>query len=442
MKKRMISACLMVALLFSSALPVYAASSEMTAAADALYQKGLFNGKGMDANGNPIYDLDAAPTRHEAVTMLVALLGKTEEAKAGNWKTPFTDVAAWAKPAVGYAYANGLAAGTSATTFGGNQKISATQYLTYVLRALGYEAGVDFQWNKAWELSDKIGLTDGRYNENTKQFTRGDVAWISYRSLSCEKKEVFSFAIPEETEVQKADYKRSQNALNRVNQISDLSKNSLTWDQARALVGQDLETVKKHVKTIKDCMLYMSASGYGNASGDMRIKDGKIVWHFNVSPEVVFERGEGNCGGTSALVAYLLEGDYDEVGFVGMSGKIHEGGHVINYIKEKDSCYMLDINSYGSVRYFSEGHGKDFDQTVKNFLSGYPKPYMMAYTYTTKEYGDAPIGWADEPTNYLIEGFADDIHIVYETPEEGYVYEFIKVSPKALDKIIHVKTNN
>ena len=44
-------------------------------------------------------------------------LGKETEAKNGTWDTPFTDVADWAKPYVGYAYANGLTSGTGDTTF-------------------------------------------------------------------------------------------------------------------------------------------------------------------------------------------------------------------------------------------------------------------------------------------------------------------------------------
>lgn len=116
--------------------------------------------------------------------MLVRLLGKEEEAKAGTWEIPFTDVDNWAKPYVGYAYANGLTTGTGDNIFGSADTVTASQYLTFVLRALGYESGTDFQWNKAWEKSDKIGLTDGRYNAGTTEFTRGDVAVISNRALS------------------------------------------------------------------------------------------------------------------------------------------------------------------------------------------------------------------------------------------------------------------
>lgn len=157
-------------------------------AADALYAMGLFRGTGMDENYQPIYDLDRTPTRSEAVTMLVRLLDKEEEAEAGTWDTPFTDVAKWAKPYVGYAYQNGLTTGTSGTTYSGSENVSASQYLTFILRALGYESGVDFQWNKAWELSDQIGLTAGQYNANTTEFTRGDVATISFNALYCKVK--------------------------------------------------------------------------------------------------------------------------------------------------------------------------------------------------------------------------------------------------------------
>ena len=175
-------------LALSLSAPAFAAKDEATRAADTLYSLGLFSGTGTNADGTPVYDLERSPTRQEAITMLVGLLGKKEEALAGSWDIPFTDVADWAKPFVGYAYANGLTSGTSATTFGGNDLVSAAQYLTFVLKVLGYEAGTHFQWDKAWELSDKIGLTDGRYSGETKTFTRGDVAIISRNALSVNQK--------------------------------------------------------------------------------------------------------------------------------------------------------------------------------------------------------------------------------------------------------------
>lgn len=188
MRKRILSLLLALTLCVGLAVPALAASDEAVAAADRLNALGLFNGVGNNADGTPNYDLDRAPTRMEAVTLLVRLLGKGAEAESGNWTTPFTDVADWAKPYVGYAYANDLTAGTSATTFSGTDTVSATQYLTFVLRALGYSSDSDFQWNKAWELTDTLGITNGEYGA-ASAFTRGDAVLVSANALDAKLKD-------------------------------------------------------------------------------------------------------------------------------------------------------------------------------------------------------------------------------------------------------------
>lgn len=187
MKKRILSVLLTLILALVLVPTGHAENSEQQQAASALNAIGLFSGTGTDAQGNPIYELERQPTRQEAITMLVKLVGGTEESSKGGWKTPFTDVDDWAKNWVGYAYAKGLTAGTGATTFGANDKTTAAQYLTFVLKALGYDANSDFSWDNAWPLAEKVGISKGEYNAQT-MFTRGDMALISYRALSAKIK--------------------------------------------------------------------------------------------------------------------------------------------------------------------------------------------------------------------------------------------------------------
>ncbi len=149
--------------------------------AEALHELGLFQGTGTNADGTPIYDLDKTPSRNQALIMLVRLLGKEAEAKNGAWDIPFTDVSAEMKPYVGYAYANGLTTGYTAESFRGGQKVSGNQYVSFLLRALGYESSKDFEVAKATELSDQIDLTAG---QSLAGFTRGDVAQLSAAALS------------------------------------------------------------------------------------------------------------------------------------------------------------------------------------------------------------------------------------------------------------------
>ena len=188
MKKTITALLALILIVTLIPTPAYAATDEATAAANALYELGLFKGIGANADGSPDFDLDSVPTRHQAITMLVRLLGKEDEAQSKEWNTSFTDVVDWAKPYVGYAYANGLANGRSNTVYGGEEFVTPSEYITFVLRALGYDSSSDFQWNKAWELSDELGFTDGRYNANTTGFTRGDMAIIACNALSVKLK--------------------------------------------------------------------------------------------------------------------------------------------------------------------------------------------------------------------------------------------------------------
>lgn len=150
-------------------------------AASALYELGLFSGVGTDsATGKPNFDLERTPTRTEAVTVLVRLLGKESEAKAETWQTPFTDnIPAWALPYVGYAYNHSLTTGTTANTFGGDQLMDTNQYTTLVLRALGYSSSTDFTWNTAVDFAQSLGFSCWNY----KPFTRGDMASLSYMAI-------------------------------------------------------------------------------------------------------------------------------------------------------------------------------------------------------------------------------------------------------------------
>lgn len=190
--KKALSLFLALTLCLSLSLPALAAvptDTEQEDAAWTLYHMGLFQGTDTDKEGFPVFSLDQAPTRAQGVTMLVRLLGQEKAALDGEWTTPFTDVPEWAAPYVGYAYDKGLTNGTSETTFSASKTISATEYLTLVLRALGYDSKTDFAWDSAWTLTDELGITNQVYSAATTSFLRGDVAWVSAKALSAKEKD-------------------------------------------------------------------------------------------------------------------------------------------------------------------------------------------------------------------------------------------------------------
>ena len=129
------------------------------------------------------FDLDRAPTRIEALVMLVRLLGKETSALESSATHPFRDVPQWADSYVGYAYRDGLTKGISDTEFGtGNATIQ--MYLTFVLRALCYSDtnGADFSYSEPYTLSYQTGILPDSVNQDN--FLRADVVKISYAAMS------------------------------------------------------------------------------------------------------------------------------------------------------------------------------------------------------------------------------------------------------------------
>lgn len=171
---------ILATLLVSATLCTTALAADFTAAADNLHNLGLFAGT-VTTEGTIDYALDSPCTRAEAAVMLVRLLGKEEEAQAGNYTTPFTDLYDWQEPYVGWLYTNGLTTGTSATTFSPEVSCTAQMYASFVLRALGYTS-TDFAYENGIAMAEYVGIFDASLLSES-DFRRDDVVGMSYLAL-------------------------------------------------------------------------------------------------------------------------------------------------------------------------------------------------------------------------------------------------------------------
>jgi len=177
-KKLRIVLALMLALSLLAAFPAFAAGDEATAAADALHALGLFQGTGEG------YELDRAPTRAEALVMLIRLLGRESEAKGFSGDCPLEDVAGrWMAPYVGWAYEHGITKGVSDDAFDPNSAANAQMYATFMLRALEYSEELgQFSYKTSVEDAAQLGIAP--VEGYSGEFTRGDAVLMSYKALT------------------------------------------------------------------------------------------------------------------------------------------------------------------------------------------------------------------------------------------------------------------
>ena len=162
-----------------------AASStvDYPAMAASLKTLGLF--RGSDTAYGEGFDLEKAPTRMEALIMLIRLLGEESDALACTASHPFTDIPDWAEHYAAYAYSKGYTNGVSPTAFGTSMSASAEMYTEFLLRALRYSTTAQSDISNAPERAQSAGvLTAGEVSAlRAAPFLRADVAYLSYYAL-------------------------------------------------------------------------------------------------------------------------------------------------------------------------------------------------------------------------------------------------------------------
>jgi len=164
---------------------------QYTAMADAMKLLGLF--KGSDTGFGEGFDLEAAPTRIQALIMLLRSLGEEEAALACTDTHPYQDVPSWCNNYVAYAHKMGYTNGISPTEFGPNNVIPLNQFVELMLRSLGYSvAGVD-DYTTSPERARQAGIfTPGEYFTYTStDFLRADCVYMFYYLLDVPLKDSY-----------------------------------------------------------------------------------------------------------------------------------------------------------------------------------------------------------------------------------------------------------
>lgn len=147
--------------------------------ADILYELGLL--KGTDKG----YELERTLTREEAVTVLVRLLGEEDNLKNYDFEEKFTDVQRdrWSFEYVMYCFDNKITYGTGEDTFSPDATIDAYQFVTLLLRLMGYE---DTELYNSLDDAVTYQLFNSEVANRlteSENFTREDMVYIVYRCL-------------------------------------------------------------------------------------------------------------------------------------------------------------------------------------------------------------------------------------------------------------------
>jgi len=198
-------------------------------AALRLYYLGLITGTGVNTNGGVEFALTRGLSRLEAAVLAVRLMGAEATAEKANFPHPYEDVPGWASAYIGYMFNRGLLSYIGDKEFSPNTAVTANEFMSFVLYALGYrmKAG-DYTLITAASLAKKAGIC--AFSED-QPITRGRACAAMYNALRATMKDSKKLLSNRLVEIGTIDY---QDAM------------FLLW-------SKDKEETEK----------YMTASGYG-----------------------------------------------------------------------------------------------------------------------------------------------------------------------------------
>ena len=211
------------------------AGSDYSEAITMLSDLGVIQGKD-DGKYHP----EDTITRAEACAMIARLMTGDPKVSQYVGAQSFSDVqkGSWKDSAIGYCYINGIVIGVGNNKFEPDRAITDAEFVTMVVRAMGYETA-DMKQNYPFSYmsnAQAVGLLDGTNMVASTDALRGEDAQVIYNALF-------------------ADYARGAKLVNTTHGTSVESYPTLAesvWSLSRAAVGEwkeDKETGKDYMST-------------------------------------------------------------------------------------------------------------------------------------------------------------------------------------------------
>ena len=368
--KRLVT-LLVTALLMTAALCVSASAADYQSAAEDLSAIGMFRGT---VNGG--FELDRAPKRSEAAIMLVRLYGAEEEAAAayqsGEISHPFKDVGPIASPYVAWLYTKGITKGATATTFNSNAACTDKNYVVFLLRALGYEDGKDFQYAESLTFAEKLGFYQADYFEGP--FLRDDLAAITLQALATDKKGGETYLLKSLIDTGAVDATKAKNLTEKIENYRALTRATDTVDS----VSQDTNSLTQARGTVQYAGDTMDVSFDSSTREKIVLRNGKV----QLSSETkITQNGETTESGTwikdGWLYIYTKDGGVTAKNKVAVDDSMTDADLAEVESNQVDKVGLSAIKSISVVKDgLTSYYSVDVDASAAAFLSGILENYV------------------------------------------------------------------
>ena len=124
-----------------------------------------------------------------------------------------------------------------------------------------------------------------------------------------------------------------------------LGESRYTNAEIAAMRFDSPEDKQAKIGTLYEALQLYQIGDFSSADDNVRIAENGIDWEFHTPGRIAVINNRGCCATDSAWLRYLLDGDYDEIGYIATSQR-DGSGHVYNYIRDGEWYYIIDLTHY------------------------------------------------------------------------------------------------
>lgn len=111
------------------------------------------------------------------------------------------------------------------------------------------------------------------------------------------------------------------------------------------MVEHNPEEKQAEISTLYEALQLFQISNFHESDDNVRIKEGKVNWEHHKPGYDAVRTNNGCCASDSNWLNYILDGDYEGVGFIAYS-QPDGSGHIFNYILQDGYYYFIDLTHY------------------------------------------------------------------------------------------------
>lgn len=161
-----------------------------------------------------------------------------------------------------------------------------------------------------------------------------------------------------------------------------------------AMLPASPEEKQAAASTLYEALQFYQVGGFMPADDNIRLMENGVNWEHHKPGYHAVRTNCGCCASDSNWLRYMLDGDYDEIGYIATSQR-DGSGHVYNYILQDGSYYFIDLTHYHAGSNYDTGveDGSLSSYYACDFLLGniHRTESVQAYVdYVQQTSGDAP----------------------------------------------------